>query len=48
VYEDVESEDKERPVCRCKDCLKTILKAEDDLRSAMGTMDYHIVDKVLN
>lgn len=45
VYESVESEEKERPVCRCKDCLHKIRKAEEDMSAAIKTMDYPTVDK---
>jgi hypothetical protein len=46
VYESVESEEKERPVCRCRDCKNKISKAEDELVAAMKTMDFHTVDKI--
>ena len=48
VYESVESEEKERPVCRCTDDLNKIRKSEDDLMNALKTMDFHVVDKVLS
>lgn len=48
VFESVDSEEKERPVCRCKDCLNKIKKSEDDLVVALKTMDYVIVDKVFS
>ena len=48
VYESVEAEEKERPVCRCKDCLKRINKAEDDLNNSMKTLEYYTVDKSLS
>lgn len=47
VYESVESEEKERPVCRCKDCINQIKKFEEDLIEAIKTYEYHKVDQVL-
>jgi hypothetical protein len=47
VYESVDSEERERPVCRCNDCLNSIKKSEEDLTAALKTLDYHTVDKVL-
>ena len=47
VYEDVYSEERERPVCRCSDCLNEIRKSEDELSAAVKTMDFHHVDKIL-
>ena len=47
VYESVESEERERPVCRCNDCLNAIRKSEEDLTTAIKTLDYHVVDKAL-
>ena len=47
MYENVESEERERPVCRCNDCLNSIKKAEEDLVKSMGTMDFHTVDRSL-
>ena len=44
VYETKDSEDQERPVCRCQTCSKSIKKQEDNLRSAMKTMNYQTVD----
>lgn len=41
----MESEERERPVCRCKDCLNTIKKHEDELQNALKTLDFHTVDK---
>jgi hypothetical protein len=46
VYESVESEERERPVCRCNDCLNKIRKNEEELSAALKTMDYLTVDKV--
>ena len=43
----MDADERERPVCRCNDCLTAIKKSEDDLSSALRTMDYHIVDKAL-
>lgn len=48
MYESVESEEKERPVCRCSDCLNKIRKSEDDLTSALKSMDFVVVDKALS
>jgi hypothetical protein len=31
VYETKDSEERERPVCRCSDCLNAIRKSEEDL-----------------
>jgi hypothetical protein len=41
----VESEEKERPVCRCNDCLSKIKKSEEDITAAIKTMDFQTVDK---
>eukprot|EP00347_Sterkiella_histriomuscorum_P015886 403355312 len=46
VYESVESEERERPVCRCMDCLNKIKKSEEDLSHALKSMEYQTVDKV--
>lgn len=46
MYESVESEERERPVCRCNDCLNKIRKSEEELASALKTMEYSTVDKV--
>lgn len=48
VYEATTSEERERPVCRCNDCLGTIRKSEEDLTAALKTMDFPVVDKALN
>jgi hypothetical protein len=48
VFETVESEERERPVCRCLDCMNSIKKAEDDLEKAMSTLDFITVDKVFS
>jgi hypothetical protein len=48
VYEKLDSEEKERPVCRCTDDLNKIRKNEEDLVNALKTMDFHIVDKALS
>lgn len=42
----MESEERERPVCRCNDCLNKIKKSEEELAGALRTMDYLTVDKV--
>lgn len=47
VYESVDSEEKERPVCRCNDCLNTIRKSEAELQAALKTNDFHVVDNIL-
>ena len=46
VYETVDSEEKERPVCRCRDCRGKIQKGEDDLHNALKTMEFQHVDQV--
>lgn len=46
VFESVESEERERPVCRCNNCLNTIKQHEDALNTALKTMDFLTVDKV--
>lgn len=46
MYESVESEERERPVCRCNDCLNRITLSEEELSVALKTIDYHKVDKV--
>jgi FYVE zinc finger len=48
VYETVDSEEKERPVCRCNNCLDKITKSEEDLVNAIKTMDFHTVDRVFS
>lgn len=47
MYESTDSEERERPVCRCSDCLNAIKKSEEDLSHALKSLDYHTVDKVL-
>jgi hypothetical protein len=47
VFESHESEERERPVCRCNSCLGKIRKSEEDMAHAMKSMDYAIVDKAL-
>lgn len=47
VYEAFDSEERERPVCRCNNCLGKIKKSEEDMANAMKTMDFHVVDKAL-
>ena len=42
----MDSEERERPVCRCNDCLNNIKKSEEELSAALRTMDYFTVDKV--
>ena len=42
----MESEERERPVCRCVDDLNKIKKQEEELAAALKTMDYLTVDKV--
>lgn len=37
VYEEKSSENRERPVCRCKQCGEKLKKAEADLQEAMET-----------
>jgi hypothetical protein len=44
----VESEEKERPVCRCSNCLNKIHKSEEDLIHAIKSMDFHTVDKAFS
>ena len=46
VFEAVDSEERERPVCRCNDCLNKIRKSEEDLIASIKTMDFNTVDKV--
>ncbi len=46
VYETVDSEERERPVCRCNDCLNKIKMSEEELSMALKTMDFHKVDRV--
>lgn len=48
VFEDKDSKEENRPVCRCDDCLKKIIQSEEDMRAAMETMDFATVDKALN
>ena len=48
VYEGRDSEEMERPVCRCQECNAKIKKSEDDLKAAMRTLEYHTVDNVLS
>jgi hypothetical protein len=45
VYETVDSEEKERPVCRCSNCLSKIHKSEEELVHAIKSLDFHTVDK---
>lgn len=47
MYETVESEERERPVCRCNDCLNSIKKSEDEITHSMKSLDYLVVDKAL-
>ena len=48
VFEDKSSENKERPVCRCKACYDKIKKSEDELSEAMSTQDFVTLHKVLS
>lgn len=48
VYEEKNSENKERPVCRCKTCGEKLKKAEQDLQEAMETRDFATLHKVLS
>ena len=47
VYEDKDSIEKERPVCRYVESFKTIKKAEDELSQAIESNDYQNLDKIL-
>ena len=46
VFESKDSEVAERPVCRCDNCLLVITEAEQNLRAAMDTFDFHTLDRV--
>jgi hypothetical protein len=46
VFENKDSVNPERPVCRCDNCLSHIDTAENSLRNAMGTNEFSTVDKV--
>jgi hypothetical protein len=46
VFENVDSEEKEKTVCRCEDCQLTITEGEQRLRDAMNTGDYATLDRV--
>ena len=48
VFENVEATEEERSVCRCNGCAEVISQQERELKSAMSTMDFHTVDKVLS
>jgi len=48
VYENKDSENKDRPVCRCMQCQDRITKAENELREAMDTEEFPTVNKVLS
>jgi len=43
----VDAEERERPVCRCTDCLAIIRKSEEELAQAIKTSEFHHVDKIL-
>lgn len=47
VYEDKDSRDKERPVCRCDDSATKIQKAENELAQAIESYDFATLNKVL-
>ena len=47
-FETPESENQEKPVCRCNDWETKKKKAEKNVRDAMETMHYDTVDKVLS
>lgn len=47
VFENVTDTDEERSVCRCNGCAEVINNNERDLRNALNTMEFHVVDKVL-
>ena len=46
VFEDKDASVAERPVCRCDNCLNKIQKGEVELRQAMETNDFGILDEV--
>ena len=48
VYEDWESEAKERPVCRSIPVHKMINEREEDLKKAVEANDFHVLDQSLN
>ena len=48
VFESVEAEERERPVCRCADCLGRIRGSEEEMTQALKTMDFHKVDRVFS
>ena len=47
MYESHDSEERERPVCRCKGCLNKIKKSEEEMAHSMKSMDYEVVNKAL-
>jgi len=46
VYESNDSEEMERPVCRSIQSYQDIVTAEDEMRQAIISLDFHEVDKV--
>jgi hypothetical protein len=48
VFENKNSHQKERPVCRCLQCQDKISKAETDLQEAMEAHEFHTLNKVLS
>ena len=48
VFEHKDSEVPERPVCRCDKDRETIINAEQTLRNAMASHDFHVLDKAYN
>ena len=48
VYEHKDSEEKERPVCRCDDCHDAISQAEVQLREAMDSNNFATLDAVFS
>lgn len=47
VYEDKDSEEKERPICRCTTCKARAEQAELELAAAMETQEFVTLHKVL-
>ena len=48
VYEDIESQAKEKMVCRCEKCNQVIVDSEAKLKQAMETGHFQTVDTVLH
>ena len=46
MFENVDSVDKEKTVCRCESCDASIKQGEQRLKEAMQTGNFEIVDKV--